>query len=237
MNQAFIDYYRCPEHFADFKSTGGQWSEAGSGYFRLGADLICYGTTVDQARSSVTDALSDVSSQVRIDGSACALPFDPTEVANNFRYEHYVNAVQRPGWKKPIRDAYYYVRPALPVSFRRHLQRTWLRGWNKKAFPSWPVDSTVDRMFEKLMCFSVEAHKNIEIPFIWFWPDAKSSCAIVTHDVETLSGLDFAGELMDINDSFGIKARFRSFRRRDIALARLHCPQFGHEVLRSTSMI
>jgi hypothetical protein len=108
-----------------------------------------------------------------------------------------------------VRAAYYSVRPALPVSLRRHLQRTWLRGWDKKPFPRWPVDRTVDRMFEKLMSLSVEAHEGSEIPFIWFWPEGKSSCAIVTHDVETKSGLDFAGELMDINDSFGIKSSFQ----------------------------
>ena len=64
-------------------------------------------------------------------------------------------------------------------------------------------------MFEKLMSLSMQAHQRTEIPFIWFWPDGKSSCAIMTHDVETIAGLEFAGELMDINDSFGIKSSFQ----------------------------
>jgi hypothetical protein len=137
------------------------------------------------------------------------VPFDPTEIANNLRLERYVIANHKPAWTKLIRDAYYRLRPALPVSVRRHLQRTWLRGWHKKAFPGWPVDRTVDRMFEKLMSFSVQARKGAEIPFIWFWPEGKSSCAIMTHDVETAAGLEFASQLMDINDSFGIKSSFQ----------------------------
>ena len=209
MNQAFLDYYRCPERFADFRSANGRPSECLPGYFRFGSDLICYGRAAVQVRHEVIDSLPDISSQVRIDGYTCLLPFNPTEIAHNFRYERYVNAVQQPVWKKLIRNTYYCLRPALSVSVRRHLQRTWLRGRDKKAFPGWPVDRTVDRMFEKLMSLSVQVHKSGEIPFIWFWPDAKSSCAIVTHDVETISGLGFVGELMDINDSFGIKSSFQ----------------------------
>ena len=208
MNQAFLDYYRCPARFADFRLAEGQRRNGHSGYFSFGSDLICYGSAA-QVRPEVDSQVPDVSSLVRIDGSTCLLPFDPTEVANNFRWERYVAANQKSALKRLIRDAYYFLRPALSVSLRKQLQRTWL-GWRGKGtFPSWPVDRTVDRMFEKLMLFSMQAHKGSEIPFIWFWPNGKSSCAIMTHDVETAAGLEFAGGLMDINDSFGIKSSFQ----------------------------
>jgi hypothetical protein len=47
------------------------------------------------------------------------------------------------------------------------------------------------------------------IPFIWFWPEGKSSCAIMTHDVETAAGLEWTSQLMDMNDSFHIKSSFQ----------------------------
>jgi hypothetical protein len=51
---------------------------------------------------------------------------------------------------------------------------------------------------------------NVErIPFIWFWPGGAPSAAIMTHDVETELGWGFCTTLMDINDSFGIKASFQ----------------------------
>jgi hypothetical protein len=56
---------------------------------------------------------------------------------------------------------------------------------------------------------SLRASGAERIPFIWFWPEGKSSCAIVTHDVETKVGRDFCASLMDIDDSFGIKASFQ----------------------------
>ena len=210
MNQAFLDYYRCPEEFADFRSTNGYSESSSPGYFRIGSDLVCYGPTGTRTSPDrVNGSIPDVSGLIRIDGRSCFLPFDPTEVANNFRYERYVASVPKPAWKRLVRKVYYSARPALPVPVRRHLQRAWLSGWNDKSFPSWPVDRTVDRMFEKLMSLSLEANQGVEVPFIWFWPEGKSSCAIMTHDVETRAGLDFAARLMDINDAYGVKSSFQ----------------------------
>ena len=96
---------------------------------------------------------------------------DPTALADHLRYERYVNRVQGPAWKKVVRSVYYWLRPALPVPLRRQLQRIWLTGWEQKPFPKWPVDRTVDRMFEKLMALSLRAQQNARIPFVWFWPE------------------------------------------------------------------
>jgi len=59
------------------------------------------------------------------------------------------------------------------------------------------------------MRLSVRSSGAQRIPFIWFWPEGASSCAIMTHDVETKSGQEFSATLMDIDDSFGIKASFQ----------------------------
>src|SRR5207245_43790 len=72
-----------------------------------------------------------------------------------------------------------------------------------------PVDRTVDRILERLLVLSMKAHGVEKIPFIWFWPNGYSSCAMMTHDIETSTGLNFCSTLMDIDDSFGIKASFQ----------------------------
>jgi hypothetical protein len=52
--------------------------------------------------------------------------------------------------------------------------------------------------------------KGVEaIPFVWFWPKGARGCLLMTHDVETTAGRDFCAELMDIDESFGIKASFQ----------------------------
>jgi hypothetical protein len=59
------------------------------------------------------------------------------------------------------------------------------------------------------MTLALKASGVARIPFIWFWPDDASACGMMTHDVEGRSGLDFCDELMDIDDSFGIKSAFQ----------------------------
>jgi hypothetical protein len=52
--------------------------------------------------------------------------------------------------------------------------------------------------------------RNVErVPFVWFWPEGAPSCTIVTHDIETSKGVEFCPQLMDLNDSFGIKTSFQ----------------------------
>ena len=207
MNEAFIDYYHCPASAAVFKpaSTGSKRP----GYFRFGTGNTCFGKSVAEAPDRADGHMPDLAAQVEFDGESYSLAFDPDEVATNLRYERYVRSAKNAGAKKLIRKLYYALRPALPVSIRRHLQKAWLRGWADRPFPVWPVDISLDRMFEELMRLSVKASREKRVPFIWFWPEGKSGCATMTHDVETDAGLKFRNELMDINDSYQIKTSFQ----------------------------
>jgi hypothetical protein len=85
----------------------------------------------------------------------------------------------------------------------------YLRRWDKIPFPAWPVDATVDLIHQKLLALSLRAQGLEKIPFIWFWPEGFSSCAIMTHDVESESGRDFCARLMDLDESFGIRSAFQ----------------------------
>ena len=189
MNQALLQYYRCPENFADFEPTG-KLSE-GSGFSQFAEDALCLGL---------------------FEGTSIQLPFDPSEVIENLRRERYLGlrcAGKENISQRTLRSAYYLARPALPVSVRKHLQRLRLRGWEKRPFPSWPVDRTVENIVEKLLVLSLKAHTTKRIPFIWFWPDGAPSAAVMTHDVEEQPGQTFCSQLMDLDDSAGIKASFQ----------------------------
>ena len=108
-----------------------------------------------------------------------------------------------------IRQLYYQFRPMLPDSLRKRLQRLYFRNWNELPFPNWPVDTSVEKILERLLLQSMKLRKLDSIPFIWFWPDGASASAIVTHDVETSAGVSFIPHLMDIDDAFGIKTSFQ----------------------------
>src|SRR5579862_2114983 len=138
------------------------------------------------------------------------LPFDLQDAINSLRYERYVDLRQPNNLLRRIaRRLYYMFRPAMGVGFRKHLQREYLRGWQEISFPHWPVDRTVECILEYLVMLSLDLGGESEMPFTWFWPDGRSACLILTHDIETERGRDFAEELADIDGSFGMKSSFQ----------------------------
>jgi hypothetical protein len=212
MKRLFLEYFHCPAAYVDFRLS--EDVAPRSGFFRFGPDLICYGrlsSGLTQRESS--GALEDVLSHVHVEKSAAYLPFDLDDVIENLRYERYSavghTSVGRSFARSVVRKMYYAVRPLLPITVRKHLQRAALHGWDKKVFPNWPVDHTVDRLFDLIMSAVIRANSGERVPFVWFWPDGFSSCLIMTHDVETAAGRDFCQTLMDLDDSFGLKSSFQ----------------------------
>jgi len=207
MNDCLVEYYRCPESYVRLSLTG-PLSES-SGYFKFGAGTTCYGSCDGHSPSHFPeDTLHDVLADATIDGGTVRLPFDLKQVVDNLRHELYsqeASSVAETG----MAWAYYLVRPLLSVSVRKHIQRWHFRDWDRLPFPHWPVDRTVDQMFEQAMLLSLRAQSVSQIPFVWFWPEGTTSCAIMTHDVETAVGVRLCPYLMDVEDSFGIKASFQ----------------------------
>jgi hypothetical protein len=209
VNSVFLDYYRCPESFADFTLSGEP--SPNTGYFQFGSDAICYGQcSQGWLARHTTDQLYDAEKGVVGDNHTARLPFNPSEVIANLRYERYRSSLNGAGLGSPIlRKTYYLVRPLLPVAVRKHLQRIQLRDWEEIPFPNWPVDRTAERILERLLASLLRAKSTGKIPFIWFWPNGSSSCVIVTHDVETAAGRDFCPDLMDLDDAYGVKSSFQ----------------------------
>jgi hypothetical protein len=207
MDKQFLEYFRCPPNYVDLRLKGELLP--GRGFFRVGSDLTCYGkVSAGKPCRSSSGPLDDVFSAVRVEKNACVLPFDLDEVVQNLRLERYDGAM--PVVRSSVsRKTYYAMRPFLPTPVRKHLQRMALRGWDRARFPGWPIDQTVDRLFDRMMGCVIRANSGERVPFIWFWPEGYSSCAIMTHDVETVAGCDFCTTLMDLDDSFDIKASFQ----------------------------
>lgn len=228
VGRELLEHFRCPEGLLEFVAKSESPSPAR--FFRFGAISRCYGQIWGQLSSSQQasgyDALDDT---VARDGYL-ALPFDPDEVINNFRFERYAPEVSG---HEILKTVYYLVRPLTTRSTRQLLQRYHSRKWKEYPFPRWPVDVSVETIRESLLTHALRAKGISSIPFIWYWPEGKSSCAIMTHDVESHSGLDSCNELMDIDDSYAIKASFQivpEARYRISAAARDDMKKRGFEV-------
>ena len=207
INSGLMRYYRCPSAYERFGVKGALPST--SGYFCFGSTSICYGSYHRQKPSFRSlESLQDALPEVSIENGMVFLPFNPAQVISNLSREAYVDE-WRSGPMSALSRLYYWLRPALPVNVRRHLQMLYLKNWKRLSFPSWPVDCSVDNLMARLMLLSIRASGANRIPFIWFWPRGSSSCAIMTHDVETRAGFDYCPAMMDVDDSFGIKASFQ----------------------------
>jgi hypothetical protein len=166
--RALMDHYRCPATFLNI--TLQEVADPNSGFFRFGSKAICYGRSAAGFRSPrVGPALYDISQDVRTGESEVYLPFDPTEIIENFQLERY--GVRQSWIRKVAKSAYYRVRPSLPRSIREGIQRFQLRGWRALSFPQWPIDATVENLCEELLLLSLRASGVDRIPFIWFWPE------------------------------------------------------------------
>lgn len=212
MLQSLSDYYRV------FPSSLGRISAANPsgdvGFFRFGPETICYGQCATGVSSKIEKSvLNDALKSVHLRESEIHLPFDPAAVIESLRREHYEGSLA-PGRQKIVTrewilKAYYFVREILPNAVRRSMQRVYFSDWKTRHFPAWPVDFTVDTLHEHLLQLSMEATGLEKVPFIWFWPDGAPNCLILTHDVETSVGRDFTAQLMDLDESYGIKASFQ----------------------------
>jgi hypothetical protein len=210
--QALSDYYRVPEGVLSriVRSS----SSGDVGFFRFGPKAICYGRCASGVSRKIENSgIYDASGSVRFHEPEIQLPFDPAQVIENLRHERYVESIA------PTRDrlllqewllkTYYFVRALLPVSLRRFLQGAYFSDWRSRPFPTWPVDFAVDTLHEELLRLSMHGAGAQRVPFIWFWPDGARNCLIMTHDVETQAGRDFTRQLMDLDESYGIKASFQ----------------------------
>src|SRR5262245_20226781 len=171
MSVEFQQHFRCPESVGAFRVSDDL--APGPGFFRFGPDVTCYGQAAGvRLASSYLDSLEDCSAAIAVQNGRIQLPFDPDSVVRNLRNEVYTRQmdadITKLGSHPTIRTMYYWGRPLLPVPMRSVLQRFYLRGETANPFPVWPVDRTVDTLFEKLMTLAIQNAGGRPVPFIWF---------------------------------------------------------------------
>ncbi|HUN63391.1 MAG TPA: hypothetical protein VMU53_15450 [Candidatus Sulfotelmatobacter sp.] len=187
---------------------------ARAGFFHYGPNILCYGKSAngvarDFRRAGRFDALHAAAST----NARTRLPVDFSELIENLRRERYVAPLWRgrKGLSRavPLRRGYYAIREALPQNIRQRVQRAYFKNWKEIPFPNWPVDFTADALHQEFLKVVLKSQGLTKVPFIWFWPEGATACAILTHDVETVEARDFSSKLMDLDEAYGFRASFQ----------------------------
>jgi peptidoglycan/xylan/chitin deacetylase (PgdA/CDA1 family) len=186
-------------------------------------DVVLHGRVMpDETLRPVLDGSSQrwtAVEAVHMDGGRCAsvwrsstgdivLPFDPDEVITGYWTERYVDlaaATAASRLRSGLKTTYYAMRPLLPRSVQIALRRAYSHVQRRTVFPRWPVDLSLHRLYDLLLTWSA-AVADAEVPRLALWPAGHRWALVLTHDVETASGLANLPVLRDIEQRLGYRS-------------------------------
>lgn len=130
-----------------------------------------------------------IASVWRSTGGDVLLPFDPSEVIENYWSERYqlVTGRMARGAKDVARRAYYRARPLLPRQGQILLRRAFTKVQRRSSFPRWPVEPALHELYDLLFELTASVAR-APVPFLGVWPDGCSWALVLSHDVETEVG-------------------------------------------------
>ncbi len=112
-------------------------------------------------------------------------------------------------WKlSPAKRLYYLLKPLLPRRLTRVMRRFY-GGSKKRSFPlSWPIEDRYARFQWTVMRRLIEGRGGSEISFLHFWPDGHRLALVLTHDIETAEGQQFALRVAELERQLGYRSSF-----------------------------
>lgn len=144
----------------------------------------------------------------RDEGGSVFLPFDPSEVIENYwseRYQAVVAGGVSSTMKRLGRTGYYRLRPLLPRDLQIWLRRRFSKIQGRTRFPRWPVEHSLHDLFDELFGYVTDLVSEA-VPWISPWPDGYSWALVLTHDVETATGCQAVVPLRDVERSRGYRS-------------------------------
>jgi peptidoglycan/xylan/chitin deacetylase (PgdA/CDA1 family) len=136
------------------------------------------------------------------------VPFDLDQAYRNYVTERWCGKAAQHKLSEGQLKLYYRVKKLLPRSFWLELRRQFIKRGSPPEFPTWPFDSSVDRLLRFYARCQLLASGADEAEFAWFWPGSYRAAVILTHDVESEAGLRLALDLAAIEEERGLRSSF-----------------------------
>jgi peptidoglycan/xylan/chitin deacetylase (PgdA/CDA1 family) len=141
------------------------------------------------------------------DGAAL-VPFSLAEAYHNYTSERWTVSARQRRLSPGLLGAFYSVKRLVPRAAQLAARRALIRWQGVPAFPRWPYDDSIATLLRFAIRCSLLAREREQLSFRWFWPRGARASAILTHDVESASGLRNAVRIADLEEERGLRSSF-----------------------------
>jgi peptidoglycan/xylan/chitin deacetylase (PgdA/CDA1 family) len=124
--------------------------------------------------------------------------------ARHFLFEQYLEDDRR-GPSRALRY-YYVVKDLIPPALRHRLNSIAIRNRRRPAFPDWPCEDALLQVWRRGLAALLERWGAQDTWHLGFWPQGKSCCIVLTHDVESPRGLAAMEQMAQLEERYGMRS-------------------------------
>ncbi len=121
--------------------------------------------------------------------------------AEHYLFELYLDEKQR--CPPAALGTYYGIRKFIPRGVRHWLNSTAIHARRRNGFPNWPCESVLLDFWREWLKQAMEKLRISDGWHIGFWPGETRCCVVLTHDVESPTGLERMERIADIEQRYG----------------------------------
>ena len=112
-------------------------------------------------------------------------------------------------WRLSLpKRTYYLLKPFIPRVFRRLMRRAYHRTNFTDAEIPWPVDARYVTFLWEVLARVLQAIPKQQLTIKSLWPEGQRFALVLTHDVETQTGLDYVRKVADLEESLDFRSSF-----------------------------
>jgi peptidoglycan/xylan/chitin deacetylase (PgdA/CDA1 family) len=104
------------------------------------------------------------------------------------------------------RHLYYAMKGYVPAKTRHFVRSLLFRVRTEPAFPKWPYEDALLLFQRNWILAALETIGDNDPWHVAFWPDNKTSCVVLTHDVESPAGFARMEAIAELEHRFGFRS-------------------------------
>jgi hypothetical protein len=151
---------------------------------------------------------NDISAAVKVDPNSCtvSLPFNIDQAVMYLLTEQYIQQETDHTIVCLARKLYYKLKPLLPRFMQIRVRQKAINRMRQRKFPTWELDTSVDLLHRNVLVKLLELNPGSSLPMISFWPQGADMCLVLTHDIETLAGIENVLKIINIEQKLGFRS-------------------------------